>query len=203
LLYAAYDADLKKKVEGQVTNEEADQYYRTHPQEFEKVFVRHIVISTEPPESESDVAPAPLTPDEARQKAEAVFARARAGEDFAKLAAENSDDPSGKETGGELGFIAKGSMNPAFKSVEDKALSLKVGEVALVESPLGFHIIKVESREPIAPPGDPRLRQMIKENLKGDRYNERVKQIVESSRVEIAENFDTTPKQPPPAAQQQ
>ncbi len=80
--------------------------------------------------------------DKIRPQAEAILERIRAGEDFAALAKEYSQDPGSASQGGDLGFFGRGTMVPAF---EDVAFSLKVGEVSdLVQSQFGFHIIRVE-----------------------------------------------------------
>ena len=85
-----------------------------------------------------------------RQKAQAILDRIKAGEDFAKLANENTEDPGNKNDKGELqgGLyknVKKGAMVPPF---ETAALSLEPGQVDpnLVESDYGFHIIKLEKK---------------------------------------------------------
>jgi peptidyl-prolyl cis-trans isomerase SurA len=69
--------------------------------------------------------------------------RIRSGEDFGALAREYSQDPSG-EFGGDLGYIARGSV---LREIEDTAAALQVGEVSdPVWSPAGLHIIKLDDR---------------------------------------------------------
>lgn len=76
-----------------------------------------------------------------KKKAEDALARVKAGEDFATVAKEVSQDPGSAANGGDLGFFGKGKMVPEF---ENAAFALKVGEVSgLVKTPYGYHIIKV------------------------------------------------------------
>jgi peptidyl-prolyl cis-trans isomerase C len=78
-----------------------------------------------------------------RAKAEDVLKRARAGEDFAALAKEFSSDGS-KDKGGDLGWFKRGMM---VKPFEEAAFAMKPGEISdVVETPFGFHIIKVEEK---------------------------------------------------------
>jgi hypothetical protein len=85
-----------------------------------------------------------------RQQAEAIRARAAGGEDFGALARQYSADPRGKQ-GGDLGFFGRHRMVEAF---ECAAFALKPGQVSgVVETPFGYHVIKVEERREI-PMGD-------------------------------------------------
>jgi peptidyl-prolyl cis-trans isomerase D len=80
--------------------------------------------------------------DAARAKVADVIRRAKAGEDFAKLAGEISEDPGSKSKGGDLGWISKGEMVPAF---ETAAFAMGRGQISAepVRSPFGYHAIKV------------------------------------------------------------
>jgi len=65
-------------------------------------------------------------------------------EDFAKVAKENSDGQSA-ENGGDLGWSTKDQL---IQAVADKAFSMKAGEISEpIESPLGFHILKLEEKK--------------------------------------------------------
>jgi peptidyl-prolyl cis-trans isomerase D len=77
----------------------------------------------------------------ARSKAQGILNKARAGEDFAQLARENSVDGSA-QSGGDLGWFGKGKMVEPFENAVFGASSAGVIN-RLVESQFGFHIIKV------------------------------------------------------------
>ena len=72
--------------------------------------------------------------------AKEVLRRARAGEDFARLAIEFSDEPGAGGRGGSLGRFGHGQMVPAFEAA---AFKLAVGEISdIVESGFGYHVIQ-------------------------------------------------------------
>ncbi|MFQ2444327.1 peptidylprolyl isomerase [Aeromonas caviae] len=129
-------ANLGKNIK--VTEQDAQDYYDQHQDLFqrpERRQVAHILI--------------PFGKDEkaAEQKAEAVLAKAKAGDDFAALAKADSSDSFSAKKGGELDWFEKGVMDPAF---EKAAFALaKAGDLsAVVKSPFGFHIIKLLAVEP-------------------------------------------------------
>jgi peptidyl-prolyl cis-trans isomerase D len=77
----------------------------------------------------------------AQQRAEAALQEARAGKDFASLAKKYSDDASAAQ-GGDLGWVKPGQLFPA---IEQALGGLKKGAVTrVVESPAGYHIVKIE-----------------------------------------------------------
>lgn len=103
----------------------------------ESVRARHILFSLGSGEEES-VEQAAL------EKAKQTLERIRAGEDFADLARELSEDVGSKEQGGDLGFFERGQMVKAF---EEAAFALEPGTVSEpIRSPFGYHLIKVEER---------------------------------------------------------
>ena len=77
--------------------------------------------------------------------AQSIREQAVTGMDFAALARQHSQDPGTAEQGGDLGFFGRGQMVGPF---EEAAFSLEPGQVSeLVETPYGFHIIRVEERQ--------------------------------------------------------
>jgi peptidyl-prolyl cis-trans isomerase D len=104
----------------------------------EQVRARHILLRVE------SGAPAEAV-EERRKQAEAIHARLAAGEDFAELAGEISEDPGSKESGGDLGFFKRGQM---VKPFEDAAFATAPGQLAPVfRSDFGFHVLRVEERK--------------------------------------------------------
>ncbi|NOZ28940.1 MAG: hypothetical protein GXP39_12935 [Chloroflexi bacterium] len=92
---------------------------------------------------------APRTEEEALALAQELVERLRAGEDFAKLAEEYSDDPGSKASGGDLGWFGRGRMVPEF---EEAAFSLEPGQISdPVKTPFGYHIIQVMEKDPARP----------------------------------------------------
>lgn len=78
----------------------------------------------------------------ARTKIEAAAARVKAGEDFAALARELSEDEGSKASGGDLGTFGPGRMVAPFEAA---AFALEAGQTSdIVETDFGFHIIRVE-----------------------------------------------------------
>ena len=78
----------------------------------------------------------------ARAQADSLLVRAAAGEDFADLAREHSDDAGTASLGGDLGWFRRGQMVPEF---ENAAFALGAGRVSnVVETVFGYHIIKVD-----------------------------------------------------------
>jgi hypothetical protein len=103
-----------------------------------KIAARHVLIMY----MGSERAPSSVvrSKDQAFSVAQEVHKRAKAGEDFARLAIEYSDEPGAGNRGGSLGRFGKGQMVGAF---EEAAFRLRVGEVSdIVETPFGFHVIQ-------------------------------------------------------------
>jgi parvulin-like peptidyl-prolyl isomerase len=111
--------------------------------EVEEVAASHILIQF----AGAARAQTERTKEEAHALTEEVLAKCKAPDaDFAALASEYSEGPSGPR-GGSLGVFGRGAMVPAF---EEAVFAMQVGEVSgIVETPFGFHIIK---RDPIPEP---------------------------------------------------
>lgn len=129
-----------------ISDEAAKKFYDENPQRFEvqeSVKVAHILLMTIDPATRS-----PLSPDKQKEKKELIqkiLARARSGEDFAKLAKEFSEDPGSKDRGGEYVF-GRGQMDPDFESA---AFGLEPNQISdVVTTRFGYHIIKLFEKKP-------------------------------------------------------
>ena len=130
-----------------------------------EVKARHVLLQ---PQAEAT----PQQRQQMRAQAEQIRQRAAAGEDFAALATEFTTEPGGRERGGDLGWFGRGRMVPQF---EEAAFQLQAGEVSpVVETPFGYHVIKVEERR----------QQAMGENKEGFRQ-----ELIQRSRQRAVEAF--------------
>ncbi|MGQ0429721.1 MAG: SurA N-terminal domain-containing protein [Gammaproteobacteria bacterium] len=117
-----------------IGEEELREYYEANIERYttpSRRRARHILVEAGRADGES--------------RAQAAHARARAGEDFAALARELSDDPGSKEAGGDLGLAEKGDFVAAFA---DAVWAMQPGEIrGPVKSEFGWHVIKLEQVE--------------------------------------------------------
>lgn len=124
------------QVDTAFTEEQLRQIYEEQAAGVE-VRASHILLSLEP---EADAA----TADSVFEFARGLRERVLAGEDFAALAREFSQDPGSATQGGDLGAFRRGQMVPAFDSA---AFSLQPGEVSdPVRTGFGVHILRVDER---------------------------------------------------------
>jgi peptidyl-prolyl cis-trans isomerase C len=126
---------------GAVKPEEVADFYAKNPDKFkqpERVRASHILIAV--PESADAAAK-----QQAKAKAEAILKDLKGGKDFAAAAKQNSQDPGSAVNGGDLGYFGQGQMVPPF---EQAAFALKPGQMSdVVETPFGFHIIKMVDKQ--------------------------------------------------------
>ncbi|MCQ2028858.1 SurA N-terminal domain-containing protein [Stutzerimonas zhaodongensis] len=119
---------------------------------------------------------------DARAKIDEVAKRLNAGEDFAALAKELSEDPGSSNEGGDLGFAGPGVYDPAF---EEALYALQDGQVSEpVRSDFGWHLIKLLG---VQSPEVPSL-----DSLKPELVRELKAQQVEQRFVEASKQLEDT-----------
>ena len=142
LQYLSFGVDQLPGGAPKVSDAEIQAYYEGHLKDYtteETAKARHILIAV--PQGAS-----PQVDAAAKAKAEGILKQIRGGADFAKLAAENSDDPGSKTQGGDLGTFGRGKMVPAF---EQAVFSMQPGQTSEpVKTSFGYHIIQTEARNP-------------------------------------------------------
>ncbi len=143
---ATAESVVKRELKVSVTDADAKKFYDENPAKFEqpeKVRASHILFSTRDSATQKEL---PEDKKAAKRKlAEDILKRARAGEDFAKLAKEYSEDPGSKTAGGEYTF-ARGQMVAEFEAA---AFSLNTNQVSdIVTTQYGYHIIKLSEKIP-------------------------------------------------------
>ncbi len=125
------------------TEAELRKRYETTKEDYkrpESAHILHILIKVDPTAPpEQDAA--------AKAKADSIVKELRAGADFAKLAKENSEDPSSKDKGGDMGFVDRGMTVESFDTA---AFSVPLNTISdpIRSKEFGYHIIKVLERRP-------------------------------------------------------
>ena len=146
-----------------ITDAEIKKFYDDNPSQFEEpeaVRASHILLSTRDMSTNKELSDEQKA---AKHKlAEDLLKRARAGEDFAKLAKEYSEDPGSKDRGGEYKF-PRGQM---VKEFENTAFSLNTNQVSdIVTTQFGYHIIKLLQKFPARKHDLAEVSPLIKERL--------------------------------------
>ena len=163
---ATATATLTRELGISVTDAEAKQYYTDHPADFEQpetVQIRHILLFTIDPTTH-----APLTTDQVQAKRKLIddiLKRAKAGEDFATLAAQYSEDPGSKEKGGELPEFSRDAqgMPPELSAA---AFSLGTNQISdVITMDLGYDIIKLIGKAPAQKVEYAKVSEKIKDYL--------------------------------------
>jgi peptidyl-prolyl cis-trans isomerase C len=119
---------------------------------------------------------------EAEEKIKAIIVRLNKGEDFAKVANELTEDPSGKANGGDLGFFSKEQMVPEFS---DTAFGLEKGKISgPVKTQFGWHVIKTEETRVKPQPKFEDVKPQIESFVTRKAQAEMVTKLREAAKIE-------------------
>ncbi|MBE0425099.1 MAG: peptidylprolyl isomerase [Nitrospirae bacterium] len=164
---------LEKEIElkTQVTDQDVKDYYEKNKEDFAditQIRASHILVRTE-------------------GEAKKILERLKKGEDFAKIARDNSIDTGSAKNGGELGFFSSGQMVPEF---ERAAARLKVGELSEpVKTQFGYHIIKVTDKKAGKPLEFKEVQNLIFQRLTAEKqkafFDSYIEGLKKSYKVEI------------------
>jgi peptidyl-prolyl cis-trans isomerase C len=117
-----------------------------------------------------------------KEKAEDVKQQLENGEDFAKLAKENSQDPGSAENGGDLGCLGKGETVPEF---EEAAFGAEQGEiVGPVKTEFGYHILQVTDVKPEQTRSLQEVESQIRSQLATEKQSEAFNKWIEEQKKE-------------------
>lgn len=181
------EAYLQKAIEENVTEDALRKRYAEMVGKFpstDEVRARHILVKAE-------------------ADAIAIIKEIEAGADFAKVAAEKSIGPS-KTRGGDLDYFGRGQM---VKPFEEAAFAMKKGEVTAkpVQTPFGWHVIKVEDRRQSKAPSFEESQVQLGQEMSQEVAGEIVKSLTEGAQIERFELDGSAPRmrriQPAPPAQ--
>ena len=149
------DAYVQKLLQKQVTDQKLharyDKFVKDAPPR-EEVHARHILVASE-------------------DEAKTIIAELKKGGDFNKLAQEKTTDPSGKTSGGDLGYFTKEDMVPEFA---DAAFKLKPGEYTdtPVKTQFGWHVIKLDDVREAKIPTFDEVKPQLTQRLQGQHLDE-------------------------------
>jgi peptidyl-prolyl cis-trans isomerase D len=134
-------AKIEYVVLSDVSDDDLKAYYEKNKDKYstEERRASHILITVDKKATDADKAAA-------KAKAEKLLAEARKNpKDFAKLAKENSQDAASAEKGGDLDYFGRGMM---VKPFEDTVFKMKQGDIELVQSEFGYHVIQLTGIKP-------------------------------------------------------
>ena len=160
-----------------VTPAEISQYYQQNTESFrhpELIRTSHILIPVpQGATQEQDTL--------ARNRAEGLLARVKKGEDFAKLARENSTDSTASQ-GGDVGITPKGQLSSDY---EDAAFALPVGGISgVVRTQFGYHIIKVTDKKKEGLATLPEVQEQLTVFLKNQKTDAELNKLVNQWRLQ-------------------
>lgn len=135
------------------TPAQVDEFKKAHSKEISEYFENNRFMYSQPERVKArqilvKLAPGATAEQKASAKSRAEEIRkevADGGKDFAAVAKERSEDPGTKATGGDLGWVERGSLEPALA---DAMFALAAGNVSEpIETALGYHVVKVDEKQ--------------------------------------------------------
>jgi peptidyl-prolyl cis-trans isomerase D len=213
--------------EVKVSDDEVASYFDAHKADFkigEKRKIRYVLIDVDALRQKITVSPADIdrayndnieqytTPEQVRAshilfktdgkddaevkaKAEKVLKEAQDGADFAALAKKYSEDEATAKNGGDLDYFGKGKMVPEF---DQAVFSMKPGEIQLVKTQYGYHIVKLVDKKPEVTRTLAEVRPQIADQIAYERAQAQASDLAQSLGKTITSpaDFDKAAKTP-------
>lgn len=150
-----------------------------------EVRARHILFRVADPSDEK-------ASKEAESKIKAAIDRLKKGEDFAKLASELTEDPSGKQNGGDLDYFSKEQMVPEFANA---AFKLDKGQISEpIKTQFGWHVLKVEDKRSKPVPEFDKVKDQIETFVQRKAQAEMIQKLRAEAKIE---RMDKKPEDKP------
>ena len=164
LVQALIEKEILNKVDA--NEEEVLDYYEQNKDSFtekEQVHLYNILLETE-------------------EEAQNVLEQLKAGEDFSEIAIEKSSGPSATQ-GGDLGYVAKGTIIP---EIEEVIFALELEELSeVVKTDFGFHILKINEKKPETVKTLEEVKEEILQTLLPDKQKEAFENLLEELRGKV------------------
>ncbi|QRE72477.1 peptidylprolyl isomerase [Methylobacterium aquaticum] len=177
LLDEYLEREAKKAVTPQAERALYDETVKAMKPE-EEVHARHILVENE-------------------AEAKKIAARLKAGEDFAKVAAETSKDPGSKAEGGDLGWFTKERMVAPFA---DAAFKMEAGKISdPVKTQFGWHVIKVEEKRTKPVPSFDEMKEQVEAYLTRKTQQDLITKLREGAKIEKTAAAPAAPATAPKA----
>jgi parvulin-like peptidyl-prolyl isomerase len=161
-----------------ITDDELRKAYELETVGDKTATVRHILVLTQGKTEPEKAA--------ARKKIEDILAKAKAGEDFAGLAKQYSEDPGSKDNGGLYEDFPRGKM---VKPFEDAAFSVPVGGLSgIVETDYGYHILQIVGRKKETRPFEEvraELESRLKQGMQGTTVQDFIKGLKDKAKFKL------------------
>lgn len=143
-----------------VTDEQMKAWYKENPE----LRTSHILIEFKPGSKPEEIAAA-------KKRAQEIYDNEvkNSKRPFEELVRLFSDDPLSKQTGGDIGWQNRLTLVPSYYNT---ALNMKVGEVkGLIETPFGFHIIKLTGRHSYENANKRQIRTAVFDEQRRQKFN--------------------------------
>ncbi|PYG87860.1 parvulin-like peptidyl-prolyl isomerase [Ruminiclostridium sufflavum DSM 19573] len=155
-----------------ISEDEILKAYENNKAMYDTVTVKHILLLADSDQSDQEQA-------EIKKKAEEILSKVNAGADFASLAAEYSEDPGSKDSGGEYTF-GKGEMVQEF---EDWSFQAKEGDTGIIKTSYGYHVMKFVKKSSLED-----AKEAIRSQLTSDAADSYMDRLVSEAKYIVVKN---------------